>query len=289
MVKSLKSYLRLCIGFLFFGGMLGCENPSIIYKRSYSDAERLELSESLLNGAGTDLYYQGSVGERMIIYEGNKLNPENAWGMREIGVPYLKRGFAAEANTYYEKAIEYDPEEWLGYKAYCWLYFYRDYEGVLEELERFDAFTPGVVDYPQSTSVNYMKGICFLHLNREDEAIEVLSQHLEKEIKDVGHEYIDAMPYLTLAMAYHKKGAYEMADSIYSLGIKYNDTTADLYYYAAQNALKINKIPIARQYLDKTKYWFAKGSINARPYVEEFYAIYEEDIDALEQEIEFKQ
>ena len=146
--------------------MSSCGEADILYKRTYSEEEKTVLSESLLNGAGTDLYYQGSVGERMIIHEGNSYNPNNAWGEREIGVPYLKRGFATEANKYYTRAIEYDPEQWLGYKAYCWLYFYRDYETALEEIDRFDAMTPGIVDYPQSTSVNYMRGLCYLQLGR---------------------------------------------------------------------------------------------------------------------------
>jgi len=258
-----------------------CGEKDILYKRSYTNEEKLALSESLLNAAGTDIYYQGSVGERMIIHEGNRYNPNNAWGQREIGVPYLKRGFAAEAHEYYTKAVEFDEEEWLGYKAYCWLYFYRDYETALAEIDRFDALTPNLVDYPQSTSVNYMRGICYLQLGRMEEAINMLTLHLNKEIEDVGHQYIEALPYLSLAMSYHKAGQFQKADSLYSLGIKHNNTTSDLYYYKAQNLLSLNREEEAKVNLEMAQDWYAKGGKNLRPYVEEFFAIYQEDLDEL--------
>ena len=38
-------------------------------------------------------------------------------------------------------------------------YFYRDYKRALKDIEEYDALTPNFVDYPQWTSVNYMRGI----------------------------------------------------------------------------------------------------------------------------------
>lgn len=285
MVKSSNYFHSIVALFLAITVFSSCNEQDVLYKRTYTDEEKIVLSESLLNAAGTDFYYQGSVGERMIIHEGNKYNPNNAWGEREIGVPYLKRGFAAEANKYYQRAVEFDEEQWLGYKAYCWLYFYRDYETALAEVDRFDALTPDFVDYPQSTSVNYMRGVCYLQLGRYEEAIKAMTLHLEKEIESVGHDYIESMPYLILGMSYHQGGQYEKADSIYTLGIKHNNSTSDLYYYKAMNLLKMNRVEDAIASHALAQEWYSKGAKNARPYVEEFYAIYQEDLDRLKAEV----
>jgi len=258
-----------------------CSEEDIIYKKTYSDAEKLELSESLLNGAGTDLYYQGTVGERMIINEGICYNPGNAWGQRELGVPYLKRGFASEAQKYYKKAVEADAEEWLGYKAYCWLYFYRDYEMALEEIDRYDAFTPDFVDYPQSTSVNYMRGICHLQLGNYKEATHFLNLHVDMETEDVGLKYVESIAYLLLGMSYHKQGLFEKADSVYSVGLVHNQNTSDLHFYKAQNLLSMGSKKEAEQSFTKAQEWYTKGAKHGRPYVEEFYAIYQEDLNAM--------
>jgi len=260
---------------------MSCSDKSVIYKKNYTKAEKEALSESLLNAAGTDVYYQGTIGERRIIMEGNKYSPKNAWGQRELGVPYLKRGYAYEANKYYEAAIKSDPEEWLGYKAYCWLYFYRDYETALRELDTFDSFTPDFVDYPQSTSVDYMRGLCYLKLGKPEKAIAYLTKHLNKEIADVGHQYIEAMPYQLLGLAYHEGGNYVKADSIFQLGLTHNDNTADLYYYRSITLDKLNRKQEAIECLEQAEHWLLKGGYNQRPYVEEFYSIYKEDIKKL--------
>lgn len=281
-MKSSRFYLKTTTSIVMILFLFSCQDQeAIYYEKSYSEEEKIQLSESLLNGAGTHLYYQGSVGERMIIHEGNKYNPDNAWGQRELGVPYLKRGFAHEATQFYTKAVEADAQEWLGYKAYCWLYFYRDYENVLKELDRFDAFTPDFVDYPQSTSVNYMRGVCHLGLGQYEQAIRFLTLHLDKETEDVGPAYIDAMPYQLLALSYQKNGQLEKADSLFRLGISHNRSTSDLYYYHALTLIELNKTEEAKNAYQKAQEWYSKGGKNSRPYVEEFYSIYQEELTAL--------
>jgi len=178
MVRSLKYYPRACLFVATVFIFSACQQNDVLYQKEYSAKEKLALSESLLNGAGTDLYYQGTVAERMVILEGMKYNPTNAWGQRELGVPYLKRGFAHEAYKYYKKAVEADQAEWQGYMAYCWLYFYRDYETALEAIDAYDKLTPDFVDYPQATSVDYMRGICYLKLGDQDKAIHFMEKHL---------------------------------------------------------------------------------------------------------------
>lgn len=263
------------------------ESRPIIYQKEYSQEEKLTLAESLSNGAGTDLYYQGAVGERMIIWEGLEHNPQGAWGWREIGVPYLKRGFAHEAHKYYSKAIEYDPEEWLGYKAYCWLYFYRDYETAIQELDRFDAFTPDFVDYPQATSVDFMRGVAYLRLDQLDKALEYLEKHMKDEKKNTGAEYIEPKDYLMLGVAWYKKEEYSKALEVIDEGLLHNNSTADLYYYRALVSSKLKREKEATQYLDKAEFYIANGGKNIRPYVEEFYAVYQQDVEKLRKEIEF--
>jgi len=279
MVKSLKYFHRascfLAVVFIFSA----CQQNEVLYKKEYSDKEKLALSESLLNGAGTDLYYQGTVGERMIIKEGNSYNPSNAWGQRELGVPYLKRGFAHEAYKYYSKAVEADAGEWQGYMAYCWLYFYRDYKTALKAINAYDALTPNFVDYPQATSVDYMRGICYLKLGKHEEAIHFMKKHLDSEIKSVGPKYVDAMPYMLLGIAYYENGQLAKSDEIFRQGLKYNDNTADLYFYHTRTLYDLGKTEEAKEAIDKAEYWLLKGGYNQRPYVEEFYSIYKEDIE----------
>lgn len=284
MVKSLTYYLSVL---LLSISIYSCTQESdIIYTKEFSSDERTALAESLINGAGTDLYYQGAVGERMIILEGMKYDPTSAWGWRELGVPYLKRGMAAEAEKYYAKAVESDAKEWQGYKAYCWLYFYRDYEKALHDAQGCDALTPSFVDYPQATSVDYMSGLSYLGLGKIDSAIHYLQKHLDYEIQTTGIEYVEAPDFLNLVLAYAQNNQLDKAQSLLEEAIKHNDTTADLYYHLAKILLQKGNKKEAIRNLDQAEYWIKEDSKNKRSYVEEFNAVYIEDVEQLRKEMQ---
>ncbi len=265
----------------------GCtQKEEILYKKKFSEEEKSKLAESFFNGAGTDLYYQGTVGERMVINEGISFDTDNAWAQRELGVPYLKRGFGVEANYFYEKAVELDPKEWAGYKGYCWLYFYRDYETAIRDLDLCDSFTPNTVDYPQATSVDYMRGVAYLRLDSLDKAIYYLDKHLQKEIKDVEVDYVEPVAFLNLGIAYSEADELEKAEEIFLLGIENNEKNPELHYYLALLYKKQNKFLEARNSLNKASEWHTKGYGLVRPYVEEFHAIYKEDLARLNELLE---
>lgn len=283
----LKSYHKIGLLAVILSIASCTKSPDISYQKIFSEERKAELANGLLNGAGNDLYYQGSVGERMIIHEGIKYAPDSGWGQRELGVPYLKRGFPKEAYTYYTKAAEYDGETWAGYMAYCWLYFYKDYHTVIKYADQCDAYTENFVDYPQSTSVDYMRGISYLKLGDFDEAIRYLSKHLRHEISMVGSEYVETMAYQVLGIAHMASGDHGQAEKIFIEGLKYNENAAELHYYAAINYLKIGDRRLAASSLTMAQTWLSKGGVNSRPYVEEFFAVYQEDLDVLRAKIKW--
>lgn len=283
MVKSLKFFHNVWV-ITLIGICSSCSND-IIYKREYSNEEKEKLSLSLLEACGTDRYYQGTIAERMLILESKKYNDASAWAEREWGVPYLKRGYASEANEFYSSAVKYDKKEWLGYKAYCWLYFYRDYSTALREIEEYDDFTPGFIDYPQSTSVLFIQGICHLKLGDPEKALYFFKLHFEEEKKNVGENYINAVVYVLLGECYYQLKDYTTAIQWYKKGIKYNESTSDLHYYLGRAYYDNNQNSEAILALEDANNWFSKGAKNTRPYVEEFYAIYQEDIDMLQKKL----
>lgn len=251
----------------------------------YTAEEKIELAEHIMNNAGTGRYYQGSVAERMIIKESNKHQPNTAMYYREIGVPYLKRGYAQTAYENYTKASEIDPMTWAGYMAYGWLYFYRDYKTTLDLVERLDSLTPNVVDYPQSTSVDYMRGISYMHLGEIDKAVSFLEKHLQYEIDNVGEKYIGVMSYMVLAIAHHRNNSFAIAEKYFAEGIANNPHIADIHYHRARNYVSQGNYPDAKKALALAQKWLDKGRKNTRPYVEEFFAIYQEDLDELHEKL----
>lgn len=284
-MENLSKYFLSTVLIIVFVTMVGCNKKDVLYKRTYAPEEKAFFSDALHQGAGNTNYYQGTVAERFLIMEGDKLVPDKAFSYREMGIPYLKRGMGSEANDWYTKAANRDPKAWAGYLAYCWLYFYRDYDRCIAECNRLDSLTPDFVDYPQSTSVNYMRGLSHLQKGEYDVAIDYLREHLDFEIESVGESYVEAIPFLILGVAYHKKGAYEKAEEVYKQGVKYNNNCPDLHYYRALNSLKLGNQSLAISSTQLAEKYFDVGNKNIRPYVEEFYAIYGHDIENLKKKV----
>jgi len=256
-----------------------CQDETL-YKRTFSEEEKIKLADQFTNDIH-EKYYQGSVAEVMVVNEAIKLRPEQADLWRELGIPYGKRGIAAPFQEYYSKAVKYDPLGWQGWRGYMYLYFYRDYERAIVDFNTIDDLTPAIVDYPQSTSVHFMRAICYLQLGEYEKAISFWDRHIEEELRISTEDYIDPRTYLFQGITYFKMGDLEKAKSSFERGTTNHPYNADLWFWTAKLAFKNGDTSQVKQALDKAQTQFDKAYQNNRPYVEEFYQMYQADIDEL--------
>lgn len=223
----------------------------------------------------------------MLIEESEILNPLSADVHRELGVPYLKRGMGAEFEEHYQLAVKYHPVEWQGWRGYIYLYFYRDYENAIKDFNALDTLTPNFVDYPQATSVHFMRAISYLKLEQYDQALSFLDQHLTEELRTSTEDYIDSKTFLYQGIAHYKKGDLIQAKASFNRGTTNAPDNADLWFWTAKLAIANGDKNQAKSALEKSKIQLQKEYINKRNYVEEFFQIYPADIEELEEEIRF--
>jgi hypothetical protein len=60
-----------------------------------------------------------------------ELDSTNAVAYGEGFIPYLKRGIPHEWEKWMKGAIQHDAIKWQPYRGYNYLWFYRDYKGLL--------------------------------------------------------------------------------------------------------------------------------------------------------------
>lgn len=286
-VNSLKFSPRYTLLFLVAGilAFSSCRRQRTHwYQKDFSPEERLALAKSLTEGIGN--YYQGSPGYQLLLEEAKSYDPNSALVHREIGVPYLKRGIASAFPHYYGKAADLDPLGWTGWRGYLYLYFYRDYERALADFNRLDTITPDVVDYPQSVSVDFMRGICYLQLGDYERSLEYFDLHIEHETKVTGFKYISPITFLYRGINFLELRDTTAAITAFETGLELQDYNADLMYWLAKTHLQAGSTARARDYLKRAQAAFAAGDYNRRPYVEEFYQLYEVDLAKLAKEVE---
>ena len=269
--------------FLLFLGLQSCQRQEDLYfRRSHSEvAPAEELAELLVQGSFR--HYQGSPSHQLVLREALHHNPNSALVNRELGVAYLKRGYANEFPRYYGRAAELDPTTWIGWRGYFYLYFYRDYQRAIEDFNALDTLTPNVIDHPQSQSVDYMRGIAYHQLGDYNFAHYFLNKHLEFEAEHGGGRYTSSVAYLMHALNWRALQNNTKALEVLDLALSWGSRMADLHYYRALILYEEGRLPEARAALDKARQGYTEDWYHERAYVEEFYQVYPEDFDALEE------
>ncbi|HKK78843.1 MAG TPA: tetratricopeptide repeat protein [Phaeodactylibacter sp.] len=268
----------LSYGVVLLVSLTACQPQPHLYQKEISDSEKGILAEQLLNGLR--FFYQGEVGEQLLMEEAISHQPQNATLYRELGAPAVKRGMAKDFYRYYEDAVRYDAVNWQGWRGYLYLYFYRDYERALADFQALDTLTPDFVDYPQATSVLFMSAICYLQLGQYDTAVAYFDRHIQEELRTVEEEYIDTETFLFKGIAYAKQGRWSEAAATFERGLRNADSkSADLWYWKAKAAAAQGNENTARLCIDAAKKWYDKGYFHDRPYVEEFYQLYRPQLD----------
>ena len=283
MVKSLN-YFHSVFLFFLIGLFASCQETKPLYKKEIPPAEHKKLSENLVKGIFN--YYQGTPAQQFLLEEAKIYDPDFSDIYREIGVPYLKRGFAHEYFNLYDKAVKLNPLDWQAWRGYLYLFFYRDYENALKDLIAGDELTPGVVDYPQSLNIDYLKAICYLKMDDQKKAIEFFDKQIKYETETTGKEYMEPISFLYRGIAYYELQDFEKARSSFEIGKEIDPNGSDIYYWLAkywyQKGNKIN----AKKYAQKAHTQFLAGYDIDRPYVEAFYQTYLADIEELQNIIE---
>lgn len=279
-------YYKLGLLVLFCLVVYACQQQPKLYKKDFSTAEKAKLATQFFHGCGN--YYQGSAPEQFILEEGITLDPNNVMVAREIGVPYLKRGFAAEFERYYKRTIDLDAKEWQGWRGYLYLYFYRDYERAIADFDATDTLTPNFVDYPQATSVHFMRAISYLKLKKYEEALTYLDKHLQEELRTTTEDYIDSKTFLYQGIAHYEQSDLGKATASFKRGTDAAPYNADLWYWTAKILLEKGDMENALLALEEGEKQYQKGYQNQRPYVEEFFQLYQSDFDELREKINFE-
>lgn len=279
-VRLLNYFLSTTLIIVLFSS---CQTESIYYEKKFTEQEKKDLSIQLIEGRGW--YYQGTPAEQLVFEEARLLDPSYADPYRELGVPYLKRGFAVEFEKYYQKAVEHDPLNWQGWRAYLYLYFYRDYDRAIVDLDATDVLTPDFVDYPQALSVDYMRGICYMQKRDYKKAFEYFNKHIEFEMQETGLEYMESIAFLQRGFCYLQTEDVNKALHDFEQGLSINPNSADLNYWVSKALILKGDYDQAEKHLSIALDLFQKGNFNQRAYVEEFNQIYLEDITRLSKKI----
>ncbi|MHA7057428.1 tetratricopeptide repeat protein [Aquimarina sp. M1] len=264
--------------------MSSCDQQPELYKKEFDDAISKKYARQFIKGLQGS-YYQGSAEEQFLIQEAKHLDSTFSDIYREMGASRVKRGINTEAMKKYKKAVALDPESWQGYRGYLYLYFYRDYDNAIRDFDELDTLTPNFVDYPQSENIDFMRGVAYMMKKEYLKSQAYFEKFFEHESKSGDIAYVESRAFMYYGITYFETGDFDKALEKFDLGIKHNKN-ADLFYWKAKTLMKLKGSSLKiKAMLEKSKQLLAQGYNSRRPYVEEFYQTYIEDIKELDRRL----
>ncbi len=203
----------------------------------------------------------------------------DAWN--EIGVPYLKRGDFATWRKYVDKAVALQPGRFMDIRGWCRFKFLRDYEGALEDLERFDSLThystkrTGDATY----SLNIVMALCERELGNYAGASLYFSKGIDSVIAARGKAYLGQFDFLHRAVLKLKLQDYSGALADLDRQEKLNRNYVETSYYRGMAYRSLGKHKLAKKYFSHAARLYKEGFHMSDPYCEMLDAVYPSDVE----------
>lgn len=275
---------RYCLSFLILLAF-SCNEEDMI-KKSFQERKLLanKIWENEYKKHGFNHSFQGTSKGMTLLDKIISIDSTNSNALREVSVPYLKRGIPHKWKPLIDKAVKHNPKTWQPMRGYLYLNFYRDYEKAIADFNASDTIT-SYLDYPQGHSVDFWRGIAYLGAKDYDNSITYWDKHITKETEDTGEDWVELEAFLYRGIAYYESGNQNKAIEDFNKAIEYFTQTADAKYYKALILLNEGKKEEASAIINDAIIDFNNGFYNNRDYVEAIRQIYLADLEELKTKI----
>jgi tetratricopeptide (TPR) repeat protein len=220
-------------------------------------------------------YMQGSYQSQVHFDKSIEICSSFAYSYMEKAVPFLKRGLFIEWKKLIDKAVDLEPEEYLGYRGWCRLQFLRDYEGAISDIEELKSLVNYDIGYCQTGDyhLNVALALCYKEIGDYAKAKSLFIEHMKSESYSE-----DLYDYYHLGVLEYELGNFEKAIKCFDKQIEINDYLGETYYFKGMAYKALNQSALYTQCLDKAEEYYRKGNLRRDNYTETIDKIYLLDI-----------
>lgn len=212
------------------------------------------------------------------------IKPDHVGYRQRLSYSYKKRGEHIKAMNILNEAVERNINRnktfALQYRAWSLLYFYRDYEGTIQDVDLIIEMEPkNNYTVCHGEPCENLKGQALYKLKRYKEAIKIFENVLKVE-EEKGWDPTDNM-YANFYMArcYSELEEYEKAKEIYYSQLEVNPRFTEAYFQLGKIYSLLGETERARKYLQAASELLEEGNKMGEPYYEAFDEVFQYQID----------
>lgn len=265
--------------------LIGCNGEKQASENQFED-----LTQSKKDSL-TDWYHKAS----MIFYQPSEIhrtykdsalliNPDHVEYRQRLSYSYKKTGEHIKAMEILNEAVERDIEDGrtsaLQYRAWSLLYFYRDYEGTIEDVDLINKMEPenNYTTCHGEPCAN-LKGQALYKLGKYEEAIQIFKDVIEVE-KNKGWDPLDNFyAQFYMARCYSELENYPQATKIYKALIDSDKYMTEAYYQLGRIYNITGEKKKAQESLGDAKALLSDGFKFGEPYYEAFDEVFQYQIE----------
>jgi tetratricopeptide (TPR) repeat protein len=266
--------------------LAGCERPEPKpeYYAYYTKEQRDSLSKVFDDMSN----YMSQPTDKHRLYKDSAiiLSPQNTDIRAQLSYSYKKRGDHIKAMKILNEAVEMDIKkgsyDLLKYRSWSYIYFYRDYEGTIADVDQITKMSKRTYNVCWGEPCGLLKGLAQYKLKKYHEAINTFDTVLIEEAKLGFSPESSFLIYFYKGRCNQELKNYPEALKNYGLVLRFDPNFTEALYQSGLIYTEMKDIKRAKTNLEKAMVWVKLEKKMGEPYFERFDEVFEYQItDAL--------
>jgi tetratricopeptide (TPR) repeat protein len=212
---------------IFMMSLLTCS-----FAQTMSPAARKEQIINTYTKEGAWRYPMYSPEWQAKLDEGLKIDSTIAYLWQQKAMPLFKQKKYEQGMAFLNKAVKFEPDRWLDYRAFIKCIFSKDYRGSIEDFNTCLAERGN--SYVMDHSYRFYIALCHLQLKKFALAEKMLTEETNTVSKERGEQWVHHLDLFYLGVSLLEQKEYKSAIATFDRALKLYPKFSDVKFYKAK-------------------------------------------------------
>lgn len=230
---------------------MSCQKPNKVSVPSENNLRKQGaiIQKYLVDSARQYSYY--SKEWQKYIDQGLKEDSTIAYLWQQKAMPLFKQGKYELGMSFLDKAVFYDSESWLSYRAFIKCIFAKTYRNAIADFEK--CLIRDGNSYVMDHSYRFYIALSLLQLNEFEQAEKLFKEEIDEIQNDKGEEWVHHLELFYYGITLYEQAKYYSAVAAFDRALNRYDKFSDVKYYKAISLANLGKTEEASALIKEAK------------------------------------